>query len=105
MRNRKKYGKDWKKRARAAKEAADWRCSQCGVQHGTSRWSPWTERDYTVWLQAHHPNRDPENADAELIVVCARCHWRYFHKHDGPPPAWLIEAMKHRRLIVMAYLS
>ena len=106
MRNRKRYGKNWKKRARAAKEQAGWMCSKCGVKHGTPRYSEWTEREWPVYLQAHHLNHDPENEDADLVIVCPRCHWRFFHRSQGgPPPAWLIESLKHRKLIVIAYLS
>lgn len=102
MRNRKRYGKDWKKRARAAKEAAGWICSKCGASHGSDRYSDWLQRDVKVWLQAHHLSYEPEI----LVVVCARCHWRHYHKKQGgPPPPWLIESLKHRKLIMMAYLS
>jgi hypothetical protein len=100
MRNRKKYGKDWRKRARAAKEKAGWKCTKCGAVHGSERYSDFLERDVKVWLQAHHESWQPEI----LVVVCARCHWRHYHK-GGRPPRWLLESMKHRKLIVMAYLS
>lgn len=103
MRNHQRYGRDWKHRARAAKERAGWKCSKCGVSHGTPRYSEWTEREWPVYLQAHHPNFDPENVEAELIVVCPRCHWR-FYRRPGERPAWLIEAMKHRKLLAVAYV-
>lgn len=106
MRNRKRYGKDWRKRAQAAKEAAGWKCSECGAMHGSKRYSHWVMHEVTVWLQAHHRDQDPENANAVLIVVCPRCHWRFYHRPKGGlPPAWYIESLKHRKLIMMAYLS
>ena len=104
MRNRERYGKDWKKRARAAKERAGWKCAKCGVRHGTLRYSNWTEREWPVYLQAHHLNGDPENPQADLLVVCPRCHWRFFRTPSGRPPAWLIEALKHRKLLAVAYV-
>lgn len=104
MRNRKRYGKDWRKRSRDAKEQAGWKCSECGAAHGSKRFSRWVEKEVTVWLQAHHLNNDPENENAVLVVVCPRCHWRFYHR-GGRPPAWLIESMKHRKLIMIAYLS
>jgi hypothetical protein len=100
VRNRERYGKDWKQRATAAKEAAGWRCTRCGVLHGTPRWSSWTEREWPVWLQAHHPNFDPENPSADLIVCCPRCHWRYYRR-PGEKPSWLIESKKHRALLAV----
>lgn len=104
MRNRKRYGKDWRKRARAAKERAGWHCSECGAVHGSKRFSRWVQREVTVYLQAHHCNCDPENEQAELEVVCPSCHYRFHRKQGGPPPAWLIEAMKHRKLLAVAYV-
>lgn len=104
MRNHKLYGKDWRKRACAAKERAGWKCAHCGVRHGMKRYSEWTEREWPVYLQAHHLNRDPDNVDAELIVVCPRCHYRVYHAANGKRPAWLIEAMKHRKVLAVAYV-
>lgn len=98
MRNHARYGPDWKKRASAAKEAVGWQCTKCEWPHGKPRWSEWTERFWPVWLQAHHPDFDPENPDAELIVVCPRCHWRYYRR-PGERPPWLVEARKHRILL------
>jgi predicted HNH restriction endonuclease len=98
MRNRTRYGKDWKERSRAAKEQAGWCCTQCGVQHGTPRYSYYTGREWPVYLQAHHRDHDPENPTAILIVVCPRCHWRFFRPR-GVRPAWVIESLKHRKML------
>ena len=105
MRNRKKYAKNFKRRARAEKERAGWRCTECGAVHGSERYSRWVERDVKVWLQAHHPDGDPWNEAAVLVIVCPRCHWKLHRQKGGPPPAWYIESLKHRKLIVMAYIS
>ncbi len=107
MRNRKKYAKNFRKRARAEKERVGWMCTECGAVHGSERWSRWVQRNVKVWLQAHHLHEDPENPDAVLVIVCPRCHWRKYHKpRPGEPrPAWYIESLKHKKLIVIAYLS
>jgi DNA-directed RNA polymerase subunit RPC12/RpoP len=107
MRNSKKYAKNFHKRAKAAKIAAGWMCSECGVIHGSKRWSRWVGKEVDVWLQAHHLNGDPENPDAVLVIVCPRCHWHVYHKpRPGEPrPAWYIESLKHKKLIQIAYLS
>jgi DNA-directed RNA polymerase subunit RPC12/RpoP len=106
MRNRTRYAKNFKKRAQAAKEAVGWQCTKCGALHGSKRYSRWVEREVTVYLQAHHINHDPENEHAELDIVCPRCHYRVYHQQKGgPPPAWLVESLKHRKLIMIAYLA
>ncbi|GHO48329.1 hypothetical protein [Ktedonospora formicarum] len=70
--------------------------------HGSKRYSEFLERDVFVWLQAHNLSYEPEI----LVVVCTRCHWREYHKKQGGrPPSWLLESIKHRKLIAIAYLS
>jgi Zn finger protein HypA/HybF involved in hydrogenase expression len=101
MRNRKRYGKDWKRRSRAAKERVGWKCEKCGAVHGSERYSEWLEREVKVWLQAHHLSYEPEI----LLVVCPRCHWKEHRRKGGPPPRWYLESMKHRKLIAIAFLS
>lgn len=92
MRNRKLYPKDWRARARAAKERANWKCERCGVGHGVKRLS-WAGNWWPVWLQAHHPDHDKDNPDARLMALCPRCHWRLSEKR----PSWFIELLKHRQ--------
>lgn len=104
MRNRKRYGPHWRRRVRALREAVGNRCQKCGIEHGTLRVSPWTGNVWPVWLQGAHPNHDPENEDAEVVIVCPACHWRHY-KHPRQRASWFaIERMKHRRLIQQAYL-
>jgi len=64
-----KYPEDWKTRAKAVKEAAGWRCEECGIGH---------MEDGTMGscLTVHHPDRDPANDDARLVALCARCHFK-----------------------------
>jgi hypothetical protein len=102
MRNRRQYPKDWKAMARACKDAADWMCQECGVLQGTKRRSPWTLREWPVYLQAAHKNHDPANESPELIAVCPRCHWRFYRK-PGQAATWMIEKIKHQKLIQIAY--
>jgi predicted HNH restriction endonuclease len=103
MRNRRRYPKDWRKRAKACKEAAGWKCQHCGVQQRSTRISFWTGNVYVVFLQAAHINHDPENPDAELACVCPTCHWHY-HRKPRIRAAWVaLERMKHQRLIKLAW--
>src|SRR5206468_10736534 len=98
MNNAKRYPRNWKQLATECKDLAGWRCSKCGVKHGTLRRSVWTGRVYPVWLQAAHPQHDPENENPELVCVCPSCHFHYFKK-PGVRPAWIIEKIKHRKLL------
>lgn len=103
MRNRKRYPKGWRRRVRELRESVGNRCQKCGIVHGTPRVSPWTGREWPVWLQAAHVNHDPENEDAEIVIVCPYCHWHYYRK-PGQRAAWIaLERAKHRKLIQMAY--
>ena len=34
-------------------------------------------------LICHHPNGDPENPEAELLIICCACHMR-LHRRPGP---------------------
>lgn len=98
MRNRKKYPANWRALALACKERAAWRCSKCGIEHGTKRFSLWTGREWPVFLQAAHINHDPENETPELAAVCPACHWRYYRKPGAH--SWLYhERRKHQALL------
>lgn len=72
------------------------------MRHGTPRVSTWTGREWPVWLQAAHKHHDQNNPNPELIAVCPRCHWRYYRK-PGQKAAWMIEQIKHRQLIALAW--
>jgi len=62
-----RYPIDWDTTARGVKEAAGWKCEACGMPH---------MGDGTIGscLTVHHPDRDPENENARLNALCARCH-------------------------------
>ena len=60
------YPDDWPDIAVRIKNAADWRCENCGHPH-----DPAAGRTLTV----HHLDLDPSNcADDNLIAVCQVCH-------------------------------
>jgi len=69
---RERYPSGWNDRARAAKEHAGWRCERCGTTH-------FEDGTRATVLTVHHPNRDPENPEARLQVLCARCHLQLEH--------------------------
>jgi hypothetical protein len=96
MRNRKKYPKHWRGLANACKEAANWQCSKCGIPQGTLKISPWTGKEWPVWLQAAHVNHDQANETPELICVCPACHWRYYRRPGQSLTNGVIEQRKHR---------
>lgn len=64
-----KYPDDFKETALKLKEEAGWKCLNCGIGH---------MEDGTMGscLTVHHPDRDTDNLDARLEVLCARCHLR-----------------------------
>lgn len=65
--DRAKYPTGWDLVARAAKEAAGWKCEQCGMGH-------MADGTMGSCLTVHHPDRDPGNDQARLVALCARCH-------------------------------
>ncbi len=97
MKNRHLYPRNWKKQAWTCKELAGWQCQECLVRHGTIRVS-WSGRLWPVYLVAAHKNHDPFNPSAELVCVCPSCPGRFYRRH-GQPAAWVIERMKHRKML------
>jgi hypothetical protein len=67
------YPPTWRQTARQCKEQAGWRCEQCGVAHGTLRYSK-AGKLYIVYLAAAHLDHDPSNPTARLRALCQRCH-------------------------------
>ncbi len=104
MRNRRAYPANWRAIARQCKERAGWKCIKCQVQQGAQRVSIWTGNRYTVYLQAAHVDHDPDNPEPRLACVCPSCHWKHFRR-PGQRPAWMIEKLKHQKLIEQAYLA
>lgn len=64
-----KYPPNWKLTAAQVKAAAGWKCEKCGIGH-------MADGTMGSCLTVHHPDRDPENDDAKLVALCARCHLR-----------------------------
>lgn len=62
-----RYPANWGDMVHAALVTAGHRCQGCGCHHHED------ETAGTI-LTTHHPDRDPENPDARLTVLCARCH-------------------------------
>ena len=61
------YPKNWKDLAVACKEAAEWKCEECGMAH-------MDDGTMGSCLTVHHPHCDTDNPEAVLIALCARCH-------------------------------
>lgn len=61
------YPENWRTYANAYKDKIDWKCEECSIGH---------MEDGTMGscLTVHHPDRDPENPEARLEGLCARCH-------------------------------
>lgn len=62
-----KYPANWYDIAYKCKEAAGWKCEECGTSH-------MSDGSIGSCMTVHHPNCDTLNPDAVLIVLCARCH-------------------------------
>jgi 5-methylcytosine-specific restriction endonuclease McrA len=78
--DRTRYPADWDARARAVKDAADWKCQRCGAQCRRPG-EPFDTHRRT--LTVAHLDHDPENDNARLEAMCAPCHLRY----DAPEKA------------------
>lgn len=76
-----RYPAEWKKIALEVKEAADWRCAECGMQCRRPG-EPFDTHRRT--LTVHHINHTPEDCRMEnLVALCAPCHLRYDAKHHA----------------------
>jgi len=73
--DRKRYPPYWKQLSKYVRfERAGGRCEQCGAKHGEPH--PLTGKK--VKLQTAHLNRRPEQTrPADLMAMCARCHFGY----------------------------
>ena len=63
---------DWEQIAREVKDAADWRCQECGKQC----WRPGEQHlDRSATLTVARLNHDPTDCRPEnLRALCASCH-------------------------------
>jgi 5-methylcytosine-specific restriction endonuclease McrA len=76
--NRAKYDEAWESISRAVKDAQGWQCLWCGATHGMEH--PLTGS--MVVLTTAHLDHDPgNNARANLVALCQRCHNRYDRPH------------------------
>lgn len=89
-----RYPPDWHAIARRVKDAAGWRCEQCGHAHAP-------REGYT--LTVHHIDGDPQNnRDENLVALCQRCHLALHGKKNVvgqrmfwfAQPAWLRKRRK-----------
>jgi len=71
-----RYPLNWEEIARAVKEAAGWRCQECG--------HPQDPKNQYV-LIVHHQDGNPANNElSNLVALCQRC---LFHRHEQQMPA------------------
>lgn len=88
--NRKLYPPNWEAIALEVKEAANWKCEECGQDCRKSGESWFEFFDRTCWslalnekwgqyiLTVAHLDHQPENSDrANLRAWCSVCHCRY----------------------------
>ena len=73
--DRKRYPPDWKQTSHRIRfERAEGKCEVCKAVHG----EPHPITGKIVKLQTAHLNRWPEETrDADLMAMCARCHFAY----------------------------
>lgn len=76
-----RYPPDWNKIAYSVKEAADWKCQECGKQCRRPG-EPFDTHKRT--LTVAHLNHMPEDCRTEnLRALCAPCHLRYDAEHHA----------------------
>ena len=97
------YPDDWREIADRIKDAASWRCEECGMQCRRPG-EPFDTHRRTMSV-AHHPDPDPHNVAPEnLHALCSGCHLRldaplharrakYGRLHDGPHQHRLFPAL------------
>lgn len=69
-----RYPAEWKQIALEIKEAANWRCAECGMQCRRPG-EPFDTHKRT--LTVHHINHTPEDCRREnLVALCSGCHLR-----------------------------
>lgn len=75
------YPADWDAIALALKEAADWRCQDCGMQCRRPG-EPFDTHRRT--MSVHHLDHNPPNVDpSNLVALCSACHLRRDAPHHA----------------------
>ena len=76
-----RYPANWKEIATAVKDAAGWKCEECGKQCR----KPGEPLDtHRRTLTVHHIDHVPENCDpSNLIALCAPCHLKADKEHHA----------------------
>ena len=75
------YPPDWEAIARRVKEAADWRCAECGRQCRRPG-EPFDTQRRT--LTVHHRDFDPGCCeDSNLVALCPACHLKADGMHHA----------------------
>lgn len=81
-----RYPANWGEIAAAVKEAAGWKCAECGKQcrrPGEKLDTP-GKAGHQFTLTVHHINHQPEDCRPEnLVALCAPCHLRADAKHHA----------------------
>lgn len=75
------YPTNWPKIARALKEACSWTCQLCGAKRGDKQRNRHGDL-VDVQIGVMHPDHDPWNVHARLVVACRQCHITY-DAHDA----------------------
>lgn len=76
-----RYPANWKEIATAVKDAAGWKCEECGKQCRKPG-EPFDTHRRT--LTVHHIDHVPENCDpSNLIALCAPCHLKADKEHHA----------------------
>lgn len=78
---RDQYPSNWDEIALAVKDAADWRCQECGMQCRRPGEAFDTHRRT---MSVHHIDHHPGNCEpANLIALCSACHLRADARHHA----------------------
>ena len=72
------YPSDWEKKRKERLDQAGYRCEECGVPQHAIQTNTRTGTPYMVYLSLAHKNQyETWKSDAEIRVLCQRCHRRY----------------------------
>lgn len=87
-----RYPESWDEIARACKNAADWKCQDCGMQCRRPG-EPFDTHKRT--MSVHHLDHDPPNVNASnLLALCSGCHLRRDAPHHAQNAARTRRARK-----------